>query len=340
MTLLAKTRWVTMVTLVAGVTATSSALAGEAIIVPGDKSKAAPSETRAAPREVFRLRDTVSLPFDALMVPMMPEKNKPLDPKEEKRRRLQQIEQKNWMIVGQGELQAEEEEKNFLNVRDYSLDGIEKQDGTGNLMFRPLSKDDTRRIPGQFRSAGDNTRQPARSTTALEEDESQTFSRPEKDPQFGAHMSSELNFRGLFETKQAGGDSLTPKFNKSELTLHSLLNSGGSETAREQQARREEFRNFLNKPANPLAGPSDPINSRDLMGRQPLNPTMPQPLGGNALGSSAGGISRPNSGLGAGLPNFNSGRPGFSAGSFLSPQDPARGAPRPSLNMEPPKRKF
>src|SRR5829696_2311609 len=107
MTLLAKTRLVTIVTLSAGVTAPWSGLAGEAIIVPGDKSKSAPSaETRAAPREIFRLRDTGSLPFDALMVPMMPEKNKPLDPKEEKRRRLQQIEQKNWMIVGQGELQA------------------------------------------------------------------------------------------------------------------------------------------------------------------------------------------------------------------------------------------
>jgi hypothetical protein len=240
------------------------------------------------------------------------------------------------MIVGQGELQAEEEEKNFLNVRDYSLDGIEKQDETGNLMFRPLSKDDTRRIPGQFRSPGDNARQPARSTAAREEDESQNFSRPEKDPQLGAHMSSELNFRSLFETKQAGSDSLTPKFNKSELTLHSLLNSGGTETTREQQARREEFRNFLNKPANPLAGPSDPINSRDLTGRQPLNPTMPQPLGGRAFGSSPG-INRPDA-LSLGLPRVNSTRPGFSPSSFLTPQDPARGAQRPPLNMEP--RKF
>jgi hypothetical protein len=340
MTLLSKTRLVTMGALFAGVAVTSSVLAGEAIIVPGEKSKSAPAaETRTAPREIFRLRDTGSMPFDALTVPMMPERNKPLDPKEEKRRRLQQIEQKNWMVVGQGELQAEEEAKSFLNVRDYSLDGIEKQDETGNLMFRPISKDDTRRIPGQFRSPGDNARQAGRNA-AREEEESQNFSRPERDPQLGAHMSSELNFRNLFETKQTGGDSLAPTFNKSELSLHSLLNSGSPEIAREQQARREEFRNFLNKPANPLAGPSDPINSRDLTGRQPLNPTMAQPLGGSPFGSSPGGISRPNSGLSAGLPNFTSGRPGFSAGSFLTPQQPARGAQRPPLNIEPPKRKF
>jgi len=332
MTLRAKTWLVTIVTLLAGLTATSSVRAGEAIIVPGNKSKTAPSvETRAAPREVFRLRDTDSLPFDALMV--IPEKNKKLDPKEEKRRRLQQLEQKNWMIVGQGELQAEEEDKNFLNVREYSLDGIEKQDESGNLMFRPLSKDDTRRIPGQFRSSADNARQPGRNAAVREEDESQNFSRPEKDPQLGAHMSSELNFRGLFETRQTGNDSLAPKFNKSELTLHSLLNSGSTETTREQQARRDEFRNFLNKPANPLAGPSDPINSRDLTGRQPLNPTMPQPLGGSPFGSPPG-INRPDA-LSP-LPRPSA----FPESPFSAAQDPARGAQRPTLNMEPPKRKF
>lgn len=326
MTWLTKARWALMAALPGGMAAAAlCAAAGEAIIVPGERSKAAPViENRATPREIFRLRDTGS-PFDVLTAPM-PERNKRLDPKEEKRRRLQQLEQKNWMIVGQGELQAEEEAKNFLNVREYSLDGIEKQDETPNLMFRPLSKDGTRRIPGQFRSPGDNSRQVARAA-----DDFQGFSRADKDPRLGAHLSSELNFRSLFESRPSAGDSLAPKFNKSELTLHSLLNSGASETLREQQARRQEFRNFLDKPANPLAGPSDPINSRDLTGRQPVNPTLPQGLGGSAFGWPPA-FNRPNSGLSATFPSFNSSRPGFSAGSFLTPQERAP--------MEPPKRKF
>src|SRR5438093_58853 len=138
--------------------------AGEAIIIPGEKSKAGPvPENRtAAPREIFRLRDTgpgVS-PLDVLGTPVSPDQQKRLDPKEEKRRRLQALEKKNWMVVNPGELQAEEDDRNFLNVRDYSLDGLEKEDQSGNLMFRSL-KDDNRRVPGQFRSSSDTqARQP------------------------------------------------------------------------------------------------------------------------------------------------------------------------------------
>lgn len=327
-----------------------SSLAGEAIIIPGEKNKTAPAANPAAsPREVFRLRDSYggspgALPFDALTVPLFPEKKK-LDPKEEKRQRLQQLEEKNWMVVDKGELQAEEEEKNFLNVREYSLDAIEKRDDTGNLMFRPLSKDDTRRMPGQFRSA-DNARQPGQRASE-EEPDGRGFSRYDKDPQVGAHMSSELNFKGMFEPRQSGSDSLAPKFNKSELTLHSLLNSGSSaEATRDQQARRDEFRSFLNKPssATPLGGPSDPINARSDFTRQPLNPTMP--LGGSSVGrreafGSAPNVSRSGSSFSPGLPTVNSPRPspGFAAGSLLSP-DSARSGQRTPINFDPPKRKF
>jgi hypothetical protein len=316
-----------------------SAFGGDAIIVPGgSKGKAAPApESQPAPREVFRLRDTAPAnPFDVLSVPVMPDKKRLLDPKEEKMRRLQQLEKRNWMIVQDGELQAEEEKKGFLDVREYSLDEIEKQDESGNLMFRRLSKDDNRRVPGQFR---DPNRDPVqRDITRAAEDESEhvTLARPDKDPQMGAHMSSELNFKALFEPRQAGADSLSPRFNKSELTLQSLLNSGTStENAREQQARRDEFRNFLNKPSTPLAGPSDPINSRDFT-REPLNPTTPAPFAGNTLGS-APTFNRLDS-----LPRstFGSPRPaaGFAAGSLLSPD--AGRAQRPVINFEPPKRKF
>jgi hypothetical protein len=257
--------------------------AGEAIIVPGENGKSAlPSDAKPlAPREVFRLRDLGPGPSPFEGIPLIPETKKRLDPKEEKRRRLQQIEKKNWMVVEQGELQKEEEQKNFLNVRDYSLDNLEKRDESGNLMFRPLSKDDNRRIPGQFRSSPDaHGGQRANVPQKSEGDETDARTSNIKDPQLGSHMSGDLSLKSMFETRN---DSLAPKFNKSELTLENLLNSGtSSETMREQQTKRDEFRNFLNNPklGSPFAGASDPINSRDLT-RQPINPTMPQTLGGD-----------------------------------------------------------
>jgi hypothetical protein len=324
--------------------ASSLAFAGDPIVIGGEKPKTAPgTENKAAAREVFRLRDSVpDSPFDVLSVPMLQEKKR-LDPKEEKRRRLQELEKKNWMMVDQGQLQAEEDDKNFLNVREYSVDGIEKQDESGNLMFRPLSKDDTRRIPGQFRSATDKARQNGpRDSGTGEEPEAPGLARPDKDPQVGAHMSTELNFRQMFESRQAGNDSLTPKFNKSDLTLQSLLNAGGNtENVRDQQARREDFRNFLNKPVSPspLAGPSDPINGRSDFTRQPLNPTTPQPF--NAQNPATFGRAT----LGS-VPGNNRFNPAFSpsphpaASPFLTPQDTPRGGQRPGVNFEPPKRKF
>jgi hypothetical protein len=322
-----------MVTLAILGLAGSASLAGEAIVIPGEKSKtAAPIQNSSGSvREIFPFRESAP-PIDVLTVPMEPMK---LDPKEEKRRRLQALEKKNWMFVQEGELQSEE--GNFLNVRDYSLEGLEKRDESGNLMFRPLSKDDARRIPGQFRSAKNEERTAENEGASTRGSEFSTKLHPEGQGQAGAHMSQELNFRQMFEPRQSGSDSLAPKFNKSDLTLHSLLNSGNNtDVTREQQVRRDEFRNFLNKPANPLAGPGDPINSRNDFTRQPLNPTVP--VGANSPGSTPG--------FSPGLPTLNSPRPaagasapGFAAGSFLSPES-ARPAQRAPISYDPPKRKF
>jgi hypothetical protein len=335
-----------VVTLLGVLGAFPLAHAGDPIVVGGEKSKAAPApEGKTSAREVFRLREPGSpaSAFDVLSIPMSPEKKR-LDPREEKRRRLQDLEKKNWMLVDKGELQAEEDEKNFLNVREYSLDGLEKQDDRENLLFRPLSKDDNRRMPGQFR---DNPRQSGqRAAATSEEPEGPGSNRSEKDPELGAHLSSELSFRQLFQSREGGSDSLAPKFNKSDLSLHSLLNAGGNtESTREQQARRKDFQNFLNKPATPLAGPSDPINGRSDSTRQPLNPTTPQPFGGESPARFGGttlgagpAMNRPNSGFSPGSP-FNSPRPAAGSSPFLTPQDSFRGPQKP-INLDPPKRKF
>jgi hypothetical protein len=310
--------------------------AGEAIIIPNEKSKAGPlpDNRPLPPQEVFRLRDTTPgiSPLDALGASIAPDqKKKRLDPKEERRRRLEALEKKNWMMVNPGELQAEEDDKNFLGIRDYSLDGLEKEDQSGNLMFRS-SKDDNRRVPGQFRSPSDPTsvsqaRQPGqreKAPAAPVEDQNDTPAAPRKDPQQGPHISSELNLKSMFETRQSS-DSLTPKFNKSELTLQTLLNSGApSEATREEQARREEFRNFLNTPKalSPLAGPSDPINSRSDLTRQPLNPTFGQPFGSENPGraGTAPFATPPNATRPSAIPGL---------AGFDSPRDSGFSTPQP-----------
>jgi hypothetical protein len=327
--------------------------AGEPIVIPGEKQKTPQPalDNKLPPRDVFRFGDRLNAPsgFDVLSVPMIPS-NTPLDPKEQKRRKIDRLERENWMVVGKGELQAEEDEKNFLNVRDYSLEGLEKQDTHGNLMFRNLDKDGNQRLPGQFRSAKEPLRPPGVRPGSEEEEESKDKSAlRDKESKEGAHISSELNFNKMFEPRQEN-DSLTPRFNKSDLTPLQRLLSGGisPEARREQQARSEEFRNFLDNrgSATPLAGPSDPINFGSDFTRQPINPTTPQPLGGGISGTAnrfgSPSATLPGSPRGGGLPTAFVGAStpaGFSAGPLLAPKtEPVR--PAKQMTFDPPRRKF
>jgi len=323
--------------------------AGDPIIIPGEKQKTPPPalDKKLPLRDVFRFGDKLNTPsgFDAL-TPMIPG-NKPLDPKEQKRRKLERLERENWMVVGKGELQAEEEAKSLFSVRDYSLESLEKDDSRGNLMFRNLDKDGNQRIPGQFRSSKEPLRPPGVRPGSEEEEESKDKSAlRDKESKEGAHVSSELNFNKMFEPRQES-DSLTPTFNKSDLTLQRLLSGGISpEARREQQARSEEFRNFLDNRA-PLAGPSDPINFGSDFTKQPINPTTPQPLAGGISGTATrfgapSATPRPGSPLGGGFPTAFAGAPapaGFSAGPLLAPKtDPVR--PAKQMTFDPPRRKF
>ena len=326
--------------------------AGEPIVIPGEKQNAPPPalDKRLPSRDVFRFGDKLGTPsgFDVLTIPMTP-RNAPLDPKEQKRRKLERLERENWMVVGKGELQAEEEKKNFLDVRDYSLEDLEKQDSRGNLMFRNVDKDGNPRLPGQFRSSKDPLRPPGARPASEDEEESKDSPRSQgSTSKEGAHISSELNFNKMFEPREES-DSLTPRFNKSDL-LKQLLNGGSSpEARREQQARSDEFRNFLDSrgSAAPLAGPRDPINFGGDFTKQPINPTTPQPFGGGALGTgnrfaTPSATPRPGSPLGGGLPTTFAGAPtpaGFSAGPLLAPKtEPVR--PAKQMTFDPPRRKF
>jgi hypothetical protein len=325
--------------------------AGEPIVIPAGKEKTPLStvDKKLPSRDVFRFGDRLNNPsgFDVLTVPITPGIT-PLTSKEQKRRKLERLERQNWMVVGKGELQAEEEEKNFLNVRDYSLEGLEKEDSS-SLMFRNLKKEDDQRQPGQLRSSTDPLR-PRGQRPSEEEEEAKDNPRLQREEgEFGAHVSTDLKFNKLFEPRQES-DSFTPKFNKSDLTLQRLLNGGRTpEAAREQKAQSDEFRAFLDNrgSAQPLVGASDPINFGSDFTRQPINPTTSQPLGGSTLGNGGrfGPVSttlRPGSPLAGGLPNAFGGAPtpaGFSSGPLLAPRsEPVR--PTKQMTFEPPRRKF
>ncbi|MCI0748178.1 MAG: hypothetical protein L0Y58_22465 [Verrucomicrobia subdivision 3 bacterium] len=348
------TKFAGVALLVSGL-ASLSATAGEPIIGPTDKGKSSPAAeiNKSAARDLFNLREKAPgpSPLDVLNVHVTIPR-KPLDGREEKRERLRRLEKENWMVVGQGELQQEEEDKNFLGVRDYSLDDLEKDDA-GNLMFRDLNKDDNKRMPGQFRSSVDGRRQLGQRQVSgqerqrTEDTDVRLRQDQEKNARVAPHIVSELNLGNAFDAKPSGGDSLSPKFNKSDLTLYELLNSDNTPDAAREQARREEFRNFLNNPtaASPLSGPSDPINFRGDLTRQPVNPTTPQPFGANAapaatpFGSSPG-LARPSSSpFSPGASSFAPARPAtFGSDSFLTPPETARS--KAPLTFDPPKRKF
>jgi hypothetical protein len=322
--------------------------AGEPIIIPSEKGKSAARipDRKEVPKDVFRFGEKITPPtFDVMTIPVLP--STPLDPKEQKRRKLERLERENWMVVDEGELQ--EEENDIFNVRDYSLEGLDKEDRTGNVMFRRLSKDkeNGQRMPGEPRSAPNKSKaQALLQRRAAEEEEADAESRDNSKQ--GAHIVGELNLKKMFEPRE-GVDSLAPKFNKSDLTLQSLLNGNSKpEALRERQESREGFQKMLNRGSTPtLSGRSDPIHQPVDFTRQPFNPTMPQTLGSGTFGGGAFGATptgvRPGTPLGGSLPNAFAGsapRAGFSAGPLITPPPEPRGPAKPTMKFDPPRRKF
>jgi len=82
--------------------------------------------------------------------------------KEEKRRRLQALEDKNWALVESGQLQEEEDEKTSMGVREYDVEkgGKEK---TASDIWLDRKRGDNSRSQGNPRTRGSAARGPSRS---------------------------------------------------------------------------------------------------------------------------------------------------------------------------------
>ena len=264
--------------------------AGEAVIFSNEKSRLEPRRPTDAGSDFSRSweRSPGTSPFDVVVPPNMPRLN-PADAKAEKRRQHVQDERKNWLLLEQGELTQKDNQESSFGVRDkdYGVDGLDKETGSRDYTFYPLTKQKTagqNRAGSQPRLPGESQNPDATPANAPKAGSNfDTDGRPRKsseltrdrDPQFGAHTASELDLRGMLDSRP--GSSRHP--DKSELTLREFLNNGPSAAADQaQHQRREEFSRFLNSPApnSPLSGPGDPVNfhgpDQTLL---PLNPVVP-----------------------------------------------------------------
>jgi hypothetical protein len=181
------------------------------------------------------------------------------------------------MSVLPGELQAEEEEKTFLGVREYELD---KDADSDNLMFRDLQNErntDNGDGRSQRRGSKDNPQTTAERNDAEDLERELAARRAARieaqrtESQQGSHTVSALDFKGLLANSPL-------ESGRSELSLREVLGGVQQQPNKGQQALRDEFKAFLNGQANSASGSgalSDPANSwRNDFTRQPMHPTI------------------------------------------------------------------
>jgi hypothetical protein len=80
--------------------------------------------------------------------------------REEKMRRLKELEDKNWTAVEPGELQEEEAEKTSMGVRDYDVETGGKEKTSSDVWLERRNADNIR-SQGNLRSRGPSTRGPS-----------------------------------------------------------------------------------------------------------------------------------------------------------------------------------
>ena len=239
--------------------------AGEPIQVSNDKSKSAPTDpNQQVDADMFKTwnksKRPIGSPLNSLTPFIGPGQ---VDPKDERRMKSIREEKKNWMLLESGELQKrDQEEGDKFGGRTVTI-GNAEETKDGNYLFYNVTSQKSDR--------------PSRQQNApVEEDQPKKDTRSRETEQQGAHTANELNLKNLIDPTQIN----TTKMNDNEAALFQFLK--GSSTPppdRDQQARRDNFRDFINGPqGNPGAapsGPSDPINFRTDLTQERINPIAP-----------------------------------------------------------------
>jgi hypothetical protein len=216
---------------------TAGLIAGEPIQFSNGKSRSEPpSQDRLSKEKLAPLERVTSVnPNDEVDSSRYLSRRR--DPKEEKRRKLDELERKNWMVVDKGELQAKEEEETSFGIRDYDADSLEKDKTATDIWFGPKEHNNKgTKGPNQARSLSRNSVQ----------------NRPPPPPPDSEDKSSELNF-GKLTGKEAESQTGGPT---KELSLKAVMGpdqtdtssrelfgpgSGGPGLFEERGRRREEL---------------------------------------------------------------------------------------------------
>jgi len=315
--------------------------AGEPIQFSNDKAKPAPTDPQQpVDADMFKTWNKSKRPAGSPLNSLTPfiTPGRGMDPKDERRLKNMQDEKKNWMLLEPGELQKrEEDEEGKFGGRGVAIDNLDDNQDR-NYLFHNANQQKSEKGPRPHNSPSDTDDQ------SKKENRSLNVFGPREAEKTGAHTATELNLKNLIDPSQVNAT----KINNNEASLFQFLKDNSAPPPdRDQQARRDSFRNFINGPqANPAApGISDPINFRTDLTQERLNPVTPARSGLDmtAPGKTSDGFSaKPPLGAGltpgrpAGLPEMISSAPrqpmtGPSLPSpFLTPNDPGK-VPRASV---------
>lgn len=305
--------------------------AGDPIQFSNDKSKprGVGTETRPVEADAFKTWNKVKGPATQLnpLAPfILPGR---MDPKEEKRLKNIRDEKKNWMLLEPGELQKrdEKEDKEFAG-KTVAIDDLDETEDGNYLFYNVTDQKSDKPVSNAQRSnpvaAEDEPKKDARSLSIFG---------PREGDKAGAHTASELNLKGLIDPAQLNAD----KFNKSEASLFQFFKDNAPTAAdRDQQARRDNFRDFINgpQPGGRASGISDPINFRTDLTQERMNPNMPSrpafDLPGVGRGSDSFSATPP---LGGAFGPLRA--PGLPETAILAPRQPMGGSYLPSPLLTP-----
>ena len=152
---------VTLATAVLAACLGSNVTAGEAIQFSSPKTQAEPSAQNSLTTDKLSTlsRMPSSNPFDSInSASPVRDGGKKVKSREETKRHLAELEQKNWINVGKGELQDEEDEKTAFGVRDYDVETAGREKTSTDIWLG--TKNHNTRNPGNSRPSGAASRSP------------------------------------------------------------------------------------------------------------------------------------------------------------------------------------
>ena len=300
--------------------------AGEAIQFSSDKTKPVAASENPLTKDRLTPKSKLSgtSPLDSAGIGMMRnDSRRRLDPKEERRLDNKQLEEENWMILNEGELQAQDDRDEVYGPSDFDSD---RKRTSGDIWFT-TKQVDTGRGPGTARSRNSVLRTPGQNRP-----QDGGTSDEDKDAGFGfakrlGREADTQSDRGL--TKESGAQGAVSP-NVTDSALKELFNPGsGSARGLDDRSRgRPEpgLRSF-----DAPGGRASSLGSSFGFGQSAISATSMKesafkpassaasfpPLGAGRLGGngmSDAFSSRPGSGIGPAMP--------------LQTQQPADSSPR------------